>query len=104
VSRHLAITLTAAKFLCVKGILFFSFWQSIAVSFLVAVHAIKKVGPYTDAEHMSLALVDSLICFEMPLFAIAHVSPLHCLADISNTLSEPATISMTESSMPLVCL
>lgn len=23
---------------------------------------------------MSLALVDSLICFEMPLFAIAHVS------------------------------
>lgn len=31
------------------------------------------VGPYTDAEHMSLALVDSLICFEMPLFAIAHV-------------------------------
>ncbi|KAK4688065.1 organic solute transporter subunit alpha, partial [Tremellales sp. Uapishka_1] len=27
------------------------------------------LGPYTDAEHMSLALVDSLICFEMPFFA-----------------------------------
>ncbi|WVQ83622.1 hypothetical protein IAT38_005763 [Cryptococcus sp. DSM 104549] len=60
------------KFLCVKGILFFSFWQSIGISLLVAMKAITKVGPYTDAEHMSLALVDSLICFEMPIFAIAH--------------------------------
>lgn len=33
------------------------------------------VGVYTDPEHMSLALVDSLICFEMPIFAVAHVSP-----------------------------
>ncbi|WVN85707.1 uncharacterized protein L203_100857 [Cryptococcus depauperatus CBS 7841] len=60
------------KFLCVKGILFFSFWQSIGISLLVAIGAIRRVGPYTDAEHMSLAIVDSLICFEMPIFAIAH--------------------------------
>ncbi|KIR40176.1 hypothetical protein I313_04097 [Cryptococcus deuterogattii Ram5] len=63
---------SVAKFLCVKGILFFSFWQSIGISLLVAMGAIKKVGPYTDPGHMSLALVDSLICFEMPIFAIAH--------------------------------
>jgi hypothetical protein len=31
------------------------------------------VGPYTDSEHISLAISDMLICFEMPFFAIAHM-------------------------------
>ncbi|KAG2030760.1 organic solute transporter Ostalpha-domain-containing protein [Suillus americanus] len=61
------------KFLCVKGILFFSFWQSIAVSTLVAANVISKLGPYTDSEHISLGLTDTLICVEMPFFAIAHM-------------------------------
>ncbi|KAH9918064.1 organic solute transporter Ostalpha-domain-containing protein [Fomitopsis serialis] len=61
------------KFLCVKGILFFSFWQSLLISILVAAGAITKLGPYTDNEHISLGLTDTLICLEMPLFAIAHM-------------------------------
>jgi hypothetical protein len=61
------------KFLCVKGILFFSFWQATGVSLLASVGAIKKLGPYTDKEHISLGLTDTLICLEMPLFAIAHL-------------------------------
>jgi hypothetical protein len=62
------------KFLCVKGILFFSFWQAIGVSLLASVGAIKSLGPYTDKEHISLGLTDTLICLEMPFFAIAHLA------------------------------
>lgn len=56
-----------------KGILFFSFWQSIMISILVAAGAITRLGPYTDSEHISLGLTDTLICLEMPLFAVAHM-------------------------------
>lgn len=34
--------------------------------------SLSLVGPYKDAEHISLAITDSLVCFEMPFFAIAH--------------------------------
>lgn len=61
------------KFLCVKGILFFCFWQSLGISILVAGGAITKLGPYTDNEHISLGLTDTLICLEMPIFAVAHM-------------------------------
>ncbi|KAJ7041605.1 DUF300 domain-containing protein [Mycena alexandri] len=63
------------KFLCVKGILFFSFWQALFISILVSAGVITHLGPYTrdeDEDKIALALTDTLICLEMPFFAIAH--------------------------------
>ncbi|KAJ7437459.1 DUF300-domain-containing protein [Mycena galericulata] len=63
------------KFLCVKGILFFSFWQALFISILVSTGVITHIGPYTrdeDQDKIALALTDTLICIEMPLFAFAH--------------------------------
>ncbi|KAJ7220816.1 DUF300 domain-containing protein [Mycena pura] len=63
------------KFLCVKGILFFSFWQGLFISILVSAGVITSLGPYSgdeDKDTIALALTDLLICIEMPIFAIAH--------------------------------
>jgi hypothetical protein len=60
----------------VKGILFFSFWQALFISILVSAGVITHLGPYTrdeDQDKIAIALTDTLICLEMPLFAIAHL-------------------------------
>ena len=60
------------KFLCVKGIIFASWWQGFFLSILVWLRAIPDhVAGYT-ADNLGAAIQDTLICFEMPFFAIAH--------------------------------
>ncbi|EST08982.1 Organic solute transporter Ost-alpha [Kalmanozyma brasiliensis GHG001] len=61
-----------SKFLCIKGIIFFSFWQGLGISIPVAAGLIKKVGPVYDPEYISMAIQDFMICLEMPLFAFGH--------------------------------
>ncbi|CDH55716.1 duf300-domain-containing protein [Lichtheimia corymbifera JMRC:FSU:9682] len=57
------------KFLCVKAIIFFSFWQSVIIALLVSAGFIPEGD---GAENISVAIQDFLICLEMIPAAIAH--------------------------------
>ncbi len=60
------------KFLCVKLIIFASYWQGFFLSILVWLGALPdKVDGYTP-DNLAAAIQDFLICIEMPAFAIAH--------------------------------
>ncbi|KAK1998751.1 DUF300-domain-containing protein [Colletotrichum falcatum] len=60
------------KFLCIKLIIFASYWQGFFLSILVWLGAIPdNVEGYTP-DNLAAAIQDALICVEMPAFAIAH--------------------------------
>ncbi|KAJ3367668.1 hypothetical protein HDU91_001203 [Kappamyces sp. JEL0680] len=59
------------KFICVKSIIFLTFWQGLFIAFL------SWAGVITDGEaysrnNLSQAYQDALLCLEMPLFAWMH--------------------------------
>lgn len=71
--QELAPFRVASKFICVKGVIFFSFWQGLLISILVAMGLVTHIGGVYDDTYLSTALQDILICLEMPVFAIAHI-------------------------------
>lgn len=60
------------KFLCIKGIIFASYWQGFFLSVLVWLGAIPEDVPGYSPDNLAAAIQDAMICFEMPLFAFAH--------------------------------
>jgi hypothetical protein len=60
------------KFLCIKGIIFASYWQGFFLSILVWLGAIPDDVPGYTPDNLAAAIQDALICFEMPAFAMAH--------------------------------
>jgi len=61
-----------AKFLCVKAILFFSFWQGVIIAVFSYFNLIpNSVGDWTQ-ENISRGFQDFIICIEMAILAIAH--------------------------------
>jgi hypothetical protein len=61
------------KFLCIKLIIFASYWQGFFLSVLVFLGAIPdNVEGYKSADSLAAAIQDALICIEMPIFAVAH--------------------------------
>jgi hypothetical protein len=60
------------KFLCIKGIIFASYWQGFFLSILVWLGAIPNDIPHYTPDNLAAAIQDALICFEMPAFAVLH--------------------------------
>ncbi|KAI3549595.1 hypothetical protein CSPX01_02246 [Colletotrichum filicis] len=60
------------KFLCVKLIIFASYWQGFFLSILVWLGAIPDNVEGYSPDNLAAAIQDALICIEMPAFAIAH--------------------------------
>ncbi|KAJ5899260.1 hypothetical protein N7495_004004 [Penicillium taxi] len=59
------------KFLCVKLIIFASYWQGFFLAILQFLGALGHVAGYTP-DNLAAAIQNTLICIEMPFFAIAH--------------------------------
>ncbi|PKK28854.1 transmembrane protein 184C [Columba livia] len=62
------------KFLCVKMVVFVSFWQAVLIALLVKVGVIseKHTWEWKSVEAVATGLQDFIICVEMFLAAIAH--------------------------------
>ncbi|ELU16171.1 hypothetical protein CAPTEDRAFT_150459 [Capitella teleta] len=64
-----------AKFLCIKAIVFFSFWQGVLIAILVQTGVITADPDsefYPDTQDIANGLQDFCICVEMLLAAMAH--------------------------------
>lgn len=59
------------KFLCVKAVVFFTFWQSVLIAILASFDVLTSTTHYSK-EELTVALQDFIICIEMAIAAIAH--------------------------------
>ena len=59
------------KFMCIKGVVFFTWWQGVGIAVLKSYDLIGDIGKW-DVNDVANGVQDYLICVEMFCFAIAH--------------------------------
>ncbi|CAN6457736.1 unnamed protein product [Victoria cruziana] len=69
-AKELAPHKPLSKFLCIKGIVFFCFWQGIVIEILAALGIIKSHHFWLDVEHIEEAIQNVLVCLEMVVFSL----------------------------------
>ncbi|KAL5579333.1 hypothetical protein UlMin_011775 [Ulmus minor] len=69
-AKELAPHKPLAKFMCIKGIVFFCFWQGLVLQILVALGVIKANHFWLDVEHLEEAIQNVLVCLEMVVFSV----------------------------------
>eukprot|EP00252_Welwitschia_mirabilis_P024587 TRINITY_DN7344_c0_g1_i1.p1 TRINITY_DN7344_c0_g1~~TRINITY_DN7344_c0_g1_i1.p1 ORF type:complete len:296 (+),score=41.27 TRINITY_DN7344_c0_g1_i1:277-1164(+) len=69
-AKELAPHKPLAKFMCIKGIVFFCFWQGVVLDILASVGIIKSHHFWIDVDQIQEALQNVLICLEMVVFAV----------------------------------
>uniref|UniRef100_A0A6I8QWB6 Transmembrane protein 184C n=1 Tax=Xenopus tropicalis TaxID=8364 RepID=A0A6I8QWB6_XENTR len=60
------------KFLCVKMVVFVSFWQAVFIAILVKAGVISNTWEWKKVQDVATGLQDFIICVEMFLAAVAH--------------------------------
>jgi len=60
------------KFLCIKSILFFSFWQGVFIAILAYFNVIPENAGNWTQDNISRGLQDFIICIEMFLLSLTH--------------------------------
>ncbi|GAB4831283.1 hypothetical protein Ancab_040232 [Ancistrocladus abbreviatus] len=76
-AKELAPHKPLAKFLCIKGIVFFCFWQGIVLEILVALGVIRANHFWLDVEHLEDAIQNVLVCVEMVIFSVLQQYAYH---------------------------
>ncbi|KAG6512042.1 hypothetical protein ZIOFF_030133 [Zingiber officinale] len=69
-AKELAPHNPLAKFMCIKGIVFFCFWQGVVLEVLTAVGVIQSNHFWLDVEHIQEAIQNVLVILEMVFFSV----------------------------------
>ncbi|KAK2986859.1 hypothetical protein RJ640_009593, partial [Escallonia rubra] len=76
-AKELAPHKPLSKFICIKGVVFFCFWQGVVLDILVAMGVIRSHHFWLDVEHIQEAIQNVLVCVEMVVFSVLQQYAFH---------------------------